>query len=1300
MGRAARSCLIPGRSVALGILAASLQCGCRESESLWTSPAASPLPAAAPAVSSVSPGSGPDTGGTAVTLTGTGFQTGAAVFVGSSPAGSVSSVGTTQILAVTPAGAPGPAPVTVQNPDGGTATLAGGFVFFGPPAASAVSPGAGTRLGGTVVTVAGSGFLAGATISFGGAAGTVLAVSGASLTARTPPGTAGPASVTVTNPDGRSSTLAGGFLYTRVLVLSGIVPERGPVSGGTSVTLTGLDFVAGSTLTIGTAAASVISVLSTTTLTATTAAGVLGPASVTVTNPDGQEAMLETGFTLVGPAPSIASVSPSGGPPWGGAPVTIAGADFAGGAAVSFGGAASPSVAVVSTTQVVAVSPPGAPGTTVAVTVTNLDGSSASAAGAHAYAAPSDSAAPSFSGVASATAVSPFAVELRWSAASDATSPSPALRYAVYGATVSGGQAFSIPPWYVTDPGETTFVAGGLEPSRTYHFVVRARDASGNEETNAAESSAATPAAGSPAWALLPAPAAAREGPVAALLPDGRLLIGGGRGASGPLATCEVYDPRSGAWAQTGAMGIARERAASAILPDGRVLVLGGENGSGRLSSCERYDPAGGTWSAVGSLGTARASPAAVRLPDGRVLACGGTGPAGAPLAGAEIYDPASGAWTATGTMAAARDAHGAVALGDGRVLVAGGSSGTGALSSAEVYDPASATWSGGGSLSTARSGASLTRLPDGRVLAAGGRAGSVPTAGCEVYDPGAGTWSATGALTAARYDHRATLLARGRVLVTGGTDGSTFPSTAEAYDPFVGTWRAAGTLASGRARHAAVLLHGGRLVVVGGTGAAGPVSSAERHDPMAGAGTWRAAGSPGAPRYRPLTATLPDGRVLAMGGLRWPDPGGYVYHATAELYDPAAGTWTATASPASARYDGVGVLLPDGRFLVAGGTSAFSTTSSVYPTSAETYDPSAGTWTSAGSLALGREDPVAALLPGGRVLVAGGRSAIQTALSSCETFDPATGTWTWAGSMGAARVSPSAALLPSGKVLVLAGVTNTFTLGVTGSAEVRDPVSGAFATTGALAAGRWSSVGVTLPSGRTLVAGGHGASAPLAACEVRDPASGAWAPAGALASARMDPAAALLPDGDLLVAGGMAVWSSSVPPLASAEVYDPGAGSWTATRAMASGRHAFSLVSLADGSVLAVGGRSDVTTCERFDEGRGPAGSWRPALASVAGSSAFPVALPLGSPVVCAGTRLAAGGDGATVVEIEGPVAGTCGATDRGDGRRLTLALWRSTPGEVGVVTPPPGSVPPGLYRLRATVGGIPSEAKLVRLP
>ena len=172
-------------------------------------------------------------------------------------------------------------------------------------------------------------------------------------------------------------------------------------------------------------------------------------------------------------------------------------------------------------------------------------------------------------------------------------------------------------------------------------------------------------------------------------------------------------------------------------------------------------------------------------------------------------------------------------------------------------------------------------------------------------------------------------------------------------------------------------------------------------------------------------TATLlSDGRVLIAGGQNLTaDMCGAPILASAELYDPATGTFSPTGPMASARESHTETLLTDGRVLIAGGVKGGLWTDLL--ASAELYDPSIGTFKPTGSMTTARskdaeEMPTATLLSDGRVLIAGGKS--DRGLASAELYDPRTGTFSPTGSMTVARAGHTATLLSDGRVLIAGG--------------------------------------------------------------------------------------------------------------------------------------------------------------------------------------------------------------------------------------------------------------------------------------
>ncbi len=302
-----------------------------------------------------------------------------------------------------------------------------------------------------------------------------------------------------------------------------------------------------------------------------------------------------------------------------------------------------------------------------------------------------------------------------------------------------------------------------------------------------------------------------------------------------------------------------------------------------------------------------------------------------------------------------------------------------------------------------------------------------------------------------------------------------------------LGAWSASASMSAPRSGHVATVAGAGQVLVVGGGG------TAEVYDPAAN--VWAPTGSPLLADRSAFTATrLPSGQVLVAGGTA-SDGTAFPWQTSAELYDPATGTWSFTGSMSGYRARHTATLLDSGKVLVVGGY--------VGPRSAtgdaELYDPATGTWSPAAST-YPSGDHTATLLDSGKVLVTGGYVSGYGVLRETRVYDPATNTWTLTGYMSIGRSGHHAVRLGSGKVLVLGAGTN--------SVDVFTPSTQQWSQGPAIPIGGYYQSASLLSTGEVLVLNDAGQGA------LYDPVKNVWRTATPLQPARSTFATVQLPDG------------------------------------------------------------------------------------------------------------------------------------------------------------------------------------------
>jgi probable HAF family extracellular repeat protein len=315
-------------------------------------------------------------------------------------------------------------------------------------------------------------------------------------------------------------------------------------------------------------------------------------------------------------------------------------------------------------------------------------------------------------------------------------------------------------------------------------------------------------------------------------------------------------------------------------------------------------------------------------------------------------------------------------------------------------------------------------------------------------------------------------------------------------------------------------------------------------------------------PRYAHTATLLQNGKVLISAGV---DDQQHYYN-SAELYDRSTGAFSNTGSLGTIRAGHRAVLLPNGKVLIAGGHRSNDPGS--YTNTVELYDPTTGSFSYTGHLNTARGYFAATLLNSGKVLIVGGSNG-GGSLSSAELYDPATGTFVPTGNMKIIRGwFPTVSVLPDGKALITGGSESL------SAAEIYDPATGTFALTGSMSVARMVHTATFLNNGKVLIAGGtnNANNVPnyFDTAELYDPGQGTFSATGSMTRKSSHHTATLLQDGMLLIAGGSNAVQDA---LNTTELYDPATGTFTAIGNMTDRRYYHTATLLMNGEVLIVGG-------------------------------------------------------------------------------------------------------------------------------
>ena len=334
---------------------------------------------------------------------------------------------------------------------------------------------------------------------------------------------------------------------------------------------------------------------------------------------------------------------------------------------------------------------------------------------------------------------------------------------------------------------------------------------------------------------------------------------------------------------------------------------------------------------------------------------------------------------------------------------------------------------------------------------------------------------------------------------------------------------------------------------------------------------TYTSTGSMTTKRYGHVATKLIGGTVLMTGGCA--SSGSCL--ASSEIYTPSTGSFNVAGNMQSKRWGHTATLLPSGQVLITGGCTG----SGSCQASAELFNPATGGFTlTTGAMNYHRYDHTATLLHDGTVLLAGGCTDNDICYATAEIYNPATQTFATVGSMESARNLHKATLLNNGMVLITGGCIDGGDNNCLLTAELYNPATKTFSSTGSMSTKRFEQTAVLLYTGNVLISGGcPGSGGCDSSTELYNPTTGTFSLSGPMSIGRYGGTSNLLEDGTVLTSGGCAKPNNCEM---TAELYTPSTGKYALTGSMTEKRYSQTSTLLDSGQVLTTGGCSGGGTC------------------------------------------------------------------------------------------------------------------------